>query len=670
MSMAIPMPMGSGLPPGTAMRAANGQIVSAEGGKTYLIYELIREQKYAEAVELLKLEVTQYPRSRAALSLLAHCYYYLQNFHEAASTYETLVRFFPFVPEYRVYHAQMLFKAGILPEATRAAAQVNEPEFKERMQYLQAAIMCEQGNIQGCKAILDRSPPSAAIEVGRGCLLYKEGNLDAAREQFVEAKHKLGYQPDLAFNIALCYYKQKQYGPALKNIAEIIERGVREHPELSVGSNVDGVEVKSVGNTAVLKETALIEAFNLKAAIEYSLENADGGREALADMPPRSEEELDPVTLHNQALVNMEKDPNGGFKKLNFLLQQPPFPPETFFNLLLLYIKYDLHNLAADVLAENMHLHASLSQEMFNYLEAVISAKSDPAEAFRKLDILSNRHIESLRRFTKKIQDARIARDNTAIKSSLKQYDDALESYIPVLMSQCRIYWDRENWVQVEKIFKQSAEFCADHDTWKLNVAHVFFMQETKFKDAIRYYEPIVKKHVDSLLDIQAIVLANLCVAYIMTSQNDEAEDLMRQIEKEEERLAYEDPSKQLYHLCIVNLVIGTLYCSKGNFTFGLQRIIKSLEPYKRKLGPDTWYYAKRCLVAHIEALGRQMIVLKDEQYEEVKTFLSAVEQHGREVCTIVGNTTLEDRGKIDMQVSNASYEARLLKRLYMMVME
>lgn len=34
----------------------------------------------------------------------------------------------------------------------------------------------------------------------------------------------LGYQGDLAYIIALsCYYKQEQYGPALKHIAEIIE---------------------------------------------------------------------------------------------------------------------------------------------------------------------------------------------------------------------------------------------------------------------------------------------------------------------------------------------------------------------------------------------------------------------------------------------------------------
>jgi len=44
------------------------------------------------------------------------------------------------------------------------------------------------------------------------------------------------------------------------------------------------------------------------------------------------------VSLHNSALINMDVDPTGGFKKLNFLLQSPPFPPETFGNLLLLCV--------------------------------------------------------------------------------------------------------------------------------------------------------------------------------------------------------------------------------------------------------------------------------------------------------------------------------------------
>lgn len=36
----------------------------------------------------------------------------------------------------------------------------------------------------------------------------------------------------------------------------------------------EGIEVRSVGNTLTLHETALTEAFNLKAAIEYQLKNS------------------------------------------------------------------------------------------------------------------------------------------------------------------------------------------------------------------------------------------------------------------------------------------------------------------------------------------------------------------------------------------------------------
>ena len=73
----------------------------------------------------------------------------------------------------------------------------------------------------------------------------------------------------------------------MKHIADIIERGIREHPELSVGMQTEGIEVRSVGNTLTLHETALIEAFNLKAAIEYVLKNMDNAKEALTGMPPR-----------------------------------------------------------------------------------------------------------------------------------------------------------------------------------------------------------------------------------------------------------------------------------------------------------------------------------------------------------------------------------------------
>lgn len=64
-------------------------------------------------------------------------------------------------------------------------------------------------------------------------------------------------------------------------------------------------------------------------------------------------QELDPVTLHNQALLNMDTKPSEGFEKLAFLLQQPSFPPVTFGNLLLLYCK---HEVRSSILSEGDQL--------------------------------------------------------------------------------------------------------------------------------------------------------------------------------------------------------------------------------------------------------------------------------------------------------------------------
>lgn len=100
----------------------------------------------------------------------------------------------------------------------------------------------------------------------------------------------------LSYNIALCYYSLKMYPQALKHIEDIKNRGIKEHPgqnlsvqrvctfiqlmllflldtELSVGMTSEGVDFHSVGNTLELQQTALIEALNLKAAIEYQLKN-------------------------------------------------------------------------------------------------------------------------------------------------------------------------------------------------------------------------------------------------------------------------------------------------------------------------------------------------------------------------------------------------------------
>jgi tetratricopeptide repeat protein 30 len=384
----------------------------------------------------------------------------------------------------------------------------------------------------------------------------------------------------------------------------------------------------------------------------------------LTKRPCRSEEELDPVTLHNQALVHFEEDPQAGFRKLNFLLQNPPFPHATLRNLLILYLKHEAFDLAADILAENMHLSAKhLDADLADFMEATITVQTSPAEAYRKFDMLTARHIDSLRKYTKQIQDARLSKNSAAIKQSLEEYDAALERYIPVLMGMAKVYWDREHWDMVERLFRQSGEFCSEHPTWKLNVGHAYFMKE-RFDDAIRYYEPVVHKS-DELLDVTAIILANLCVSYIMTSRNEVAEELMRRIEKAE-RFKMESDPKPSFHLCIVNLVIGTLYCAKGNFEFGVSRVMKSLQPYERKLGMDTWFYAKRCMLGLAEAMAKHMVVLRDATFKQMLKFLQDVSEAGKDVITRVEQAD----ATVDPAVHNVRVEARMLMRLFLRIRE
>eukprot|EP01086_Lenisia_limosa_P012454 TRINITY_DN40799_c0_g1_i1.p1 TRINITY_DN40799_c0_g1~~TRINITY_DN40799_c0_g1_i1.p1 ORF type:complete len:676 (+),score=138.86 TRINITY_DN40799_c0_g1_i1:100-2127(+) len=662
--------LGTGLPVSHLQQQTRASLQKkcSDGQYTSTIYTLIKEKKFDDVIHILQAQLQDNPSSRPALSLLAYSYYHTEDFASASKCYEKLTKLYPDNEEYKLYLAQSLSKAQKYSEAVRAALTIESSDLQIRSQLVQASARYGEDDRSACRTLLESCPQdNPDVLINQACLLFKEEQYEEARKKYIEALNSIGYSPVLSYCIALCSYKLRQLGPALKSVKEIIDRGMQEHPELAVGSITDGLDVCSVGNSATLRESALIEAFNLKMAIQYIVKNFDAAHEALTDMPPRSEAEIDPVSLHNLSLVNVEKDSEDSFEKFNFLLNSNPCPPETFGNLLLLYCKFGSYDAAADLLAENLELaYVYLTTEVYEFLEATIQGQTSPEEAFAKFDALSNKHFSTLRTLTKQVQDARLANDTTATRQAIRAYDEALDSFIPVLMAQAKVYWDRENYPAVEKIFRTSSEFCSEHETWKLNVAHVFFMHETRYADAIRYYEPLVREQEDNLLGVTAIVLANLCVAYIMTSQNEDAEDLMRNVEKEEEAIEAEDPTKQTVHLCIINLVIGTLYCSKGNFEFGISRVIRSLEPYSRKLSTDTWYYAKRCLVALIDQIAKQVVVLKDTVMNDIVEFLEAIEAHGKNVPCSTGPVD----PTADPSTLTVSHEARLMKRVILQIRE
>ncbi|MES1910706.1 MAG: hypothetical protein MHM6MM_003251 [Cercozoa sp. M6MM] len=675
---------------GTGLAGPKAGNDAGSNSLTVKVYSLIRERCYDDAIAELQFQLGEHPRSRACLSLLGYCQRCLQDFDAAVTTYEKLWLMYPSEHEYGIQYAQCLFKLGQFAEASKVCSRIerslSESDESSRQQLLlvQAALAYEQRQYVTSLAEMSEETLLSLNTTQRaqaycmmGCFAFQQNEFVKARQCFAASLQLVGFQPSIAYNAALACFYTKEHSNAMQHLENIVTRGIVEHPELAVSAHKEKEQAHSVGNSAALKETALVEALNLKAAIEWQNRNTEGAAQALCALPPRADYELDPVTLHNTAIVEGEgENPQVALQKLTFLLQADVFPPQTLTNLVLLLIRLDKISTAADTLADNAHLISSIdsSKATTDFLRALCLSPTAPAEAFQQLDTQAQKHIEKLRALSKEIQSAR-QRQNVhpeTIRAALGRYQEALEAYVPILMAQARIYWERNHFEMVEKLLQKSQEFCAEHSVWQLNLAHCFFMQEDKFKEAIRFYEPTVRS-AHRLLDVPAIVVANLCVSYILMSQNEEAEAIMHQLEKEEEEAAsmrkLQSTSSTVsheYHLCIVNLVIGTLYCAKGNFEFGIQRVLRSLTPLHEKLNTDTWFYAKTCLMALAAQLAKQMTIVSDTQLSEIVQFLSQVQLEGGDVLATLDTGTASENADGTDSKRTVALEARILQSLFL----
>lgn len=119
------------------------------------------------------------PGNRAALSLLGHCYYHQGHYESSCQTYAALVRYFPQVSQYRVYHAQSLYKAGNLDEASRILEVITD--HPRQVEQIKMAIAYASEQRQECRNML-REWPRDAPETAQneGCMLYAEGQFRCA----------------------------------------------------------------------------------------------------------------------------------------------------------------------------------------------------------------------------------------------------------------------------------------------------------------------------------------------------------------------------------------------------------------------------------------------------------------------------------------------------------
>ncbi|KAK2727001.1 intraflagellar transport protein 70B-like [Artemia franciscana] len=600
------------------------------GSYTKVVYTLIQEKNFQEVIRIAGRFLAENPRSRAALSLLGFCHYQLQDFQSSAECYKELHLLFPELPYYQLYQGQALAEGGFYDKALEICAKLSDKNEEDKLQLL-AFIEYNRGNFRKCNSYVVKIKENWKKYYNLGCCHIQEGNFTEALTLLNIALNKAGGIPQIMYSIALCHYKLKDYTTALKYLGSIVELAIKIHPEFCVGLVVDSAgAVTNIENTLALHKSAIIESLNLKAACHYQMKSLNESKEALLDLPPREEHDLDSVTLHNQAILDVEFDAMESCNKLQFLTASGE-PPESLSNLLLMLSKYENFDMAHTTFMQYQEQAQNiLPKYLFDFFAAFLMQSSNKEQAYSKMSSLSGRVAENLRKIAGRVQDARRQKDESNVRKGIADYENSLEQFIPILMAQCRLLWDNENYEGVEKLLRASADLCGDTDTWRLNLAHTLYM-ENKYNDAAMLYDEFVRK-ADRALSMNAVVLANLCVCYILTGKNESAENLLKKLEQEETQAQMQTPGAKIYHLSIVNLVIGTLYCVKGNYEFGISRILKTLDPIEQKLSTDTWFYSKRCILSMLENYIKHMIGVRDAVIEDCLAFLEQCQLHGEEI--------------------------------------
>lgn len=253
------------------------------------------------------------------------------------------------------------------------------------------------------------------------------------------------------------------------------------------------------------------------------------------------------------------------------------------------------------------------------------------------------------------------------------------------------ILWDNNQYERLENLLLRldTSISATGRESLRRRIwlAHTIFMQDTRYEECCHLYEKLLTTE---LLASDPIVLANLCVSYLLTGKNETAETLLKQLESEEasdlsSRLdtaqkvgdSRESP-RLLSHSIIVNLIIGQLYCVKLNFNFGLTRIFKTLEPLDELLSSETWLICKQCILSLIDNHCKCMIFVGEDLFEQVISFLIDCEQRANIAIRPAPSyklsanleSKLDERDKSILWGRNSvSYEARYLRSLIVAVL-
>lgn len=546
--------------------------------------------------------------------------------------------------------------------------------------------------------------------VGINCLFNiatchaSEGDFSKAIELIEQINSNDTYYDSL-YNRALCYYHIYDYDKTIHCVDNMLNLYRNSNERLLIIHDRERC-------FEYLKKSHIIEAINLKSAAIFKQNNDffEAKRCIESSLSEQSIKISDPISRHNLAIYESQSQPLASLEQLKDTLthsldnegvEDKNLHQLAKRNILLLLLRTGYQDKAKEMFHVNQEMvDRYFSPDIIRFLDICLNMRKDASNQdliYNQLDNLSNELFNKYNDNKNNVNGEKI--------------DDLIELISCVITHQGVILWDKEQYEILSRLFFKFEPILGNLYSWIKNTAHTLFMMDTRFDDSADLYERLLPKLPDDdddsqvgshpLLNIDPMVIANLCVSYVLSGRNSEAEMLIREVESEEsEYISLNDlddasliaeptklftnyqqdtiqgditdapkPKNSTFnfdsdtkpaqsfprHSSIINLVIGTLYCVKNNYDFGLNRVFRTLEPIEERLHTNTWFHAKQCILSAIEKHCKQLIYLKDELFENILQFLVRCERYGFLVDAHNHSNNSANLSSIESEVTNTS---------------
>ncbi|GAB5367451.1 hypothetical protein AAMO2058_001231200, partial [Amorphochlora amoebiformis] len=471
---------------------------------TTLIYSLIKNRQFVEAIEIIR-ALSGKINPIAALSLVGYCCYHLKDFFGAANAYESLcsVSSEPDLHRYRKYQAQCLIQLGYIKGAYELC-QLIPLQYQSSLGSLYVAMLRSGKWPRGVLVPkhLENEPEYIYL---KAIERFESGDFKAARtiSSIVESKR---LALDIRYLEAVSNYAMKNYTRGLECMD--CSRTARRESLLSEISTVSAASVPEDDDDSGTESKFLrLKMLNLKGAIYYQTGEVSGFKEAVESLR-KFDDNKSPVLHHNLALLTVETDAWEALRRWASVADRLPYPALS--NMVILCLQNMEYHLAQEVITKYSSAWGLVVRDLREMLEAIVLSYLDPQRGAKVLESKSIQLLSELK-----------AGPKTSVRGPTR--DLAIKfKFIPTMMAHSRIFWEKKEFSKIESLFQRSAHFCSGDRVWRINLAHVFYMQDRHRAAARMYREALEEEH-----EWSGIMRANLCVSYLMSGERRKAEGII-----------------------------------------------------------------------------------------------------------------------------------------------